>query len=101
LPEETLNFLEKYLNEKGKRVDLVTFDCTFLFFEAGYESRHMGLPDDQAMKEEFIRRKIADGHTMYAITHYSHNSFPLKETLDRAQKEYGFIPAFDGMQLEI
>ncbi|MFR1983841.1 MAG: MBL fold metallo-hydrolase [Christensenellaceae bacterium] len=50
LPAETLDFLETYMKARGAAVDLVTFDCTFLFYEAGSESRHMGLPDDEAMK---------------------------------------------------
>lgn len=101
LPEETLNYLEKYLNEKGKKVDFVTFDCTFLYRTAGEISRHMGLEDNKAMQTEFLRRGIADGHTRYAITHYSHNNMPLKETLVKAGEEYGYIPTFDGFCVEI
>lgn len=101
LPTETLDYLESYLIAKNKTVDFVTFDCTFLFHTAGEVSRHMGLEDNQAMQTEFIRRKIADGHTVYAITHYSHNNEPLKENLERAKSEYGFLPTFDGMRIEI
>lgn len=101
LPEETLDYLEKYLSFRDRRVDLVTFDCTFLFYEAGEAARHMGLPDNAAMKEEFLRRKIADGHTGYVITHFSHNSRPFKETLLRAEEEYGFKAAYDGYTTEI
>ncbi len=101
LPTETLDYLESYLTAKNKTVDFVTFDCTFLFRTAGEVSRHMGLEDNQAMQTEFIRRKIADGHTVYAITHYSHNNAPLKENLERAKSEYGFLPTFDGLRIEI
>ena len=101
LPEETLNYLEKYCKEKGKKVDFVTFDCTFLYRTAGEVSRHMGLEDNKAMQIEFLRRGIADGHTRYAITHYSHNNMPLKEILVKAGEEYGCIPTFDGLCVEI
>lgn len=101
LPAETLDFLETYMKARGAAVDLVTFDCTFLFYEAGSESRHMGLPDDEAMKKEFLRRGIADGNTGYVITHYSHNNAPLSETLERAEREYGFTAARDGLEIEI
>lgn len=100
LPTETLDFLQKYLTEKGKTLDFITFDCTFLFYTAGEISRHMGLGDNKAMQEEFLRRKIAGKHTMYAITHYSHNSSPLSETLKRAEEQFGYLPAFDGMTVE-
>lgn len=101
LSEETLDFLEEYVRKRGKAISLVTFDSTFLFYEAGENARHMGLPDNAAMKEEFLRRKIADVHTVYVMTHYSHNNFPFKETLERAERKYGFRAAYDGMTLEI
>ena len=101
LPIETLDYLQHYLTKKGKTLDFVTFDCTFLFRTAGEISRHMGLEDNKAMQEEFVCRKIANGHTVYAITHYSHNNFPLRETLQKAEKEYGYLATFDGLTVEI
>ena len=100
LPLETLDYLEEYLTKQGKTVDFVTFDCTFLFRTAGEISRHMGLEDNKAMQKEFLCRKIANEHTMYAITHYSHNNSPLRETLEKAEKEYGYLAAFDGFAVE-
>ncbi len=101
LPKETLDFLENYFVRKGKAVDFVTFDCTFLFGQGGEISRHMGLEDNLAMQREFERRKIANGGTRYAITHYSHNGNPLLETLTKAERAYGYTAAFDGMKVEI
>ena len=101
LPQATLDYLEEHFQKKGKMVDFVTFDCTFLRHTAGEASRHMGLEDNKAMQEEFLRRKIADGRTRYAITHYSHNSAPFLENLRQMGDEYGYIPAFDGLCVEI
>ncbi len=97
LPKETIDWLAAY----GKSVDFITFDCTFLYRTAGEISRHMGLEDNRAMQAEFLRRGIANGATRYAITHYSHNNEPFKETLEKAGEEYGYIPAFDGLIVEI
>jgi hypothetical protein len=93
--------LEEYFTKRERKVDFVTFDCTFLRHTAGEVSRHMGLEDNRAMQEEFFRRKIADGRTRYAITHYSHNGAPLSENLIELGNEYGYIPAFDGLCVEI
>jgi len=101
LPEETLRYLGAYFKEREEKVDLVTFDCTFLFHTAGEVSRHMGLEDNMVMKRCFEALKVTDGHTMYAITHYSHNGNPIRETLKRAEKEYGVVAAYDGTCLEI
>lgn len=59
IPRESLDYLGAYLRERGRRADLVSFDCTFLFFGAGEVSRHMGLPDCAAMRGEFLRRGVA------------------------------------------
>ncbi len=101
LPEESLDFLSAFLRKEGAAVNFVTFDCTFLYCPTGESARHMNLCDNAALREEFLARGIADGHTVYAITHFSHNSDPLSETLARAEREYGMIAAFDGMTLEI
>lgn len=101
LPMETLNFLEDYFKPTGKSVGLVTFDCTFLFDTAGEVSRHMGLRDNAVMKEELLCRGVVNQETKYVITHFSHNSEPFKENLAKAEKEYGFIAAYDGMEIKI
>ena len=96
LPMETLDYLQHVFENRARKIDGVCFDCTFLFHTAGEVSRHMGLGDNRAMQEELLSRNVVDKNTVYAITHYSHNSNPLVETLDRAQKEYGYIPTYDG-----
>ncbi|MBQ8884875.1 MAG: hypothetical protein IJY62_00655 [Clostridia bacterium] len=98
LPVETLDWLEAWAKHV-KRVDFVTFDCTFLFYTAGEISRHMGLGDNKAMQDEFIRRGIVDGRTQYAITHFSHNGAPLKERLESVEADYGYIASYDGLSL--
>ncbi len=101
LPAETLAHLEKLCKERGRAVDFITFDCTFLNGVGGENSRHMGLEDNRAMQEAFLRLGVANGGSRYAITHYSHNSAPLKENLQAAGEKYGYIPAHDGLIVEI
>ncbi len=100
LPAETLDFLEVHCQKRGA-VHFVTFDCTFLFGKGNATARHMGLEDNRAMQAEFLRRGIANEGTRYAITHFSHNSTPLQENLKKAEKEYGYIPACDGLCVDI
>ena len=42
-----------------------------------------------------------DDGTKFVITHFSHNGCPSQEAVARAEREYGFIAAYDGMTLEI
>lgn len=101
LPLQTLDYLQKYFSERKNKIDLITFDCTFLFHTAGNVSRHMGLEDNKAMLSELCFRGVADEKTRCVITHFSHNSAPLTENISRAEKEYGYIGAYDGLLLNI
>lgn len=96
LPKSTLNYLEAWVRTEGKTVNFVTFDCTFLFNPASENARHMGLRENKEMQAELLARGVVNADTKYAITHYSHNNNPLSETLERAEKEYGFLSTHDG-----
>lgn len=100
LPTQTVEFLQNRFSGR-KKVSFVTFDCTFVFNEAGEISRHMGLPDNRITQTLLEEKGICDGSTRYAITHYSHNNVPLSENLRRAEREYGYIASFDGLSVEI
>jgi phosphoribosyl 1,2-cyclic phosphate phosphodiesterase len=91
----------RFLSEHGAKVNLVTFDCTFVQNEGGEEARHMGLPDNVKVREELERAKICDSQTKYVITHFSHNANPLRANLAPLEKKYGVIAAYDGFTIEI
>lgn len=85
-----------YLAKKGKKADLVCFDCTFLRFTKGEEGRHMGIEDDMAVKAKLVACGVCDENTEYLITHYSHNNMPFSETLQGIEREYGVVALKDG-----
>lgn len=97
LPEEVYS----YLAERGKKVNAVTFDCTFLNFTKGPVGRHMGIEDNMAVKAEFEKYGVCDGNTKYYITHFSHNNMPLSETLTEIEQKYGVTALYDGMEIEV
>lgn len=101
LPLSTLTYLQSHFSGRKNKLSLITFDCTFLFYEAGEVSRHMGLEDNKAMLSWLKENGVADEKTRCAITHFSHNSNPLQETLERANKQYGYFAAYDGATLTI
>ena len=101
LPTESVDGLEAYLKAKNKTIDFITFDCTFLFKEAGAISRHMGLHENKILQTEFFRRGLLNENTRFAITHYSHNASPFLENLQKAELEYGVIAAYDGLTVKL
>ena len=84
-----------------KRADVVSCDCTFLWEEAAPDARHMGLKEAARTAERLRRAGVMDDGTKFVLTHFSYNSRPSQEAVERAEREYGFIAAYDGMTLEI
>jgi phosphoribosyl 1,2-cyclic phosphate phosphodiesterase len=90
-----------FLTNKGVRADVVAFDCTFAEHEGGYNARHMGIQDNMILKSELLSRGLVNESTKYIITHFSHNSNPLRERLAKIEREYSVTSAFDGYEIEI
>lgn len=97
LPEEDFLYLEK----EGKPVDLITFDCTFLYDKVSESARHMGVCENIRVLERFKKAGLVHGNTKKVLTHFSHNSFPTEDILKRAEEEVGAVAAYDGMKLEL
>jgi len=97
LPKEVYS----YLAERGKKVNAVTFDCTFLNFTKGSVGRHMGIGDNMVVKSLLEKNGVCDNNTKYYITHFSHNSAPLSENLRAIEKEYNVIALYDGMVVDV
>ncbi len=97
IPDDSMEFLKTL----KKRADVVSCDCTFLWEEAAPDARHMGLKEAARTAERLRRAGVMDDGTKFVITHFSHNSRPSQEAVERAEREYGFIAAYDGMTLEI
>jgi phosphoribosyl 1,2-cyclic phosphate phosphodiesterase len=98
---DTLKTLFDCIKTPKKAVDLVAFDCTFLFRKADENARHMGLENNKIMLEKMREIGLADGQTKAVITHYSHNGNPLSENLKRAENEYAFTAAYDGLEIKL
>lgn len=98
LPEDSVQFLSEI---GGRAADLINFDCTFLFADTESFARHMGLDENMRTLERLEGIGLADGHTKKVVTHFSHNAQPTPEALGRAEREYGVIAAYDGMEIEI
>ena len=98
LPQETYDYLASNLSDP---CDLITFDCTFLWEEGSGARRHMGLKDNAEVMLRLTECGLISPNTKKVITHFSHNSAPSCESLNRAEKEYGVLAAYDGMEIEI
>jgi phosphoribosyl 1,2-cyclic phosphate phosphodiesterase len=92
-PEDTLEYLA------GKKLDIVSFDCTFGTFNSTYK-RHMGLLDNELLLERLKEIGCVHSKTKCVVTHFSHHGCALHDELEKAAGKLGFIAAYDGMIVE-
>lgn len=93
----TVETLE-YLQSRGKIFDCVVMDSTM-----GIESwvYHMGFADNKALKEELLKRRLADERTRFVITHITHNNAETHDKIETIFERSGIEVAYDGMELLI
>lgn len=91
----------KFLADNNAKANLAAFDCTFL--DAPYETgrRHMCVEGDMILANRLEQAGIIDKSTIKVITHFSHNSNPVKERLEKIEQQFGVIAAYDGLSIEI
>ncbi len=91
-----------YLQKENKKVDLVSFDCTYQLNPSGGDGDgHMGVDDNIRLREKLLHLGICHQGTQYVINHFSHNSGVLHKELCEAVNPQGLAVAFDGMEVEL
>lgn len=82
----------------GKKLDLVSLDCTKgIDREADYIG-HMGAYTNMKTREKLIAIGAADEHTIFVANHFSHNGYAPIPELEAAMP--GFIISYDGLTVE-
>jgi len=79
---------------RGKRLDLVLFDCTFGPGQDG--GNHMGIVDNVIVRGRMMAEGIADEATRFVITHFSHNAHVSHDFVAAAGAAHGLDCAYDG-----
>lgn len=89
-----------YLAAHPVHLDLCSLDCTFANSGRGDQANHMGLADNEAMREKLFSLGLANDSTRFVVNHFSHNGpdvdydvfLPLAVSL-------GFEVSYDGMEI--
>ncbi|MCD8206058.1 MAG: MBL fold metallo-hydrolase [Clostridia bacterium] len=90
-----------FLSDMGAKASVVAFDCTMVSERSPAGARHMGFPNNLELRDELLKRGLADADTKFVITHFSHNSKPGKELLEKIERDCDVIAARDGMTIEV
>ncbi|MEK5395358.1 MBL fold metallo-hydrolase [Paenibacillus sp. FSL K6-2859] len=87
----TFNYL------RDKHLDVVSLDCNY-----GLEDRydyHMGISGCRIVREKLFDQNSCDTSTSFILTHFSHYSAELHDTLVKNTAEENFIISYDGMKV--
>lgn len=86
----------------GRRFDLVVLDCTGCMGETlDWRDGHMSLKTNLEMLSRLRSEGLADDDTVIVATHFSHNGGQTYDEMLAAEREYGILIAYDGMEIEI
>lgn len=90
--EEDMRFL------KGRRMDMISMDCTNGVFNFDYIG-HMSIEKNLLLRGKLIENGTADEETVFVANHFSHNGLAPHEELEKRLP--GFIVAYDGLTLTV
>ena len=95
----------EYLIKRGIVLNAISFDTTYGFENVlqkyGKADHHMGLLDNVSVKGFLDMNGVSDKNTICIATHYSHNGLDADyDKMCEHTDKYGFINAYDGMEIE-
>ena len=82
----------------GKKLDLVSLDCTKGIDRDADYIGHMGAYSNLKTRERLIAIGAADEHTVFVANHFSHNGYAPIPELEKAMP--GFVVSYDGLTVE-
>lgn len=96
LPDETV----QYLKEHPVHMDAVSLDCT-LRRESTLTSAHMDILNCKKTADLLKSIGCADENTVFLVSHIGHLLDRTHAELEREAAEFGFIVAYDTMEIEV
>lgn len=91
--EETWDRINQYY------FDCVVLDCTSVDKREFFKG-HMGFEENIEVKERMIKSGAAGSGTIFVSTHFAHSFAPFHQRLTDKLQPYGFVAAYDGLDIE-
>lgn len=86
--------------QQEKRYDLISFDCTgCLGLSWDWRNGHMSLKTNREVEERMRAYGLIDDKTIRVVNHFSHNGGQTYEEMLSEAHKYGFVVAYDGMEI--
>lgn len=91
--------IDDWLIANGKRIDLLSLDCTKGDVERSYTT-HMSMSEGRQIADRFLEKGIIDRNTQLYYNHFSHHCGMVYDELVTAARKYGFCVTWDGLEIE-
>ncbi|MBQ3489886.1 MAG: PhnP protein [Clostridia bacterium] len=91
----------QYIEKEKLYFNAISYDCTNVDIPSSLKSSHMSIDNILALHERLSKIGAVDKNTTEIINHFSHNAKPLQHILEERVKDYGWLVAYDGMQVQI
>ena len=92
--------IDEYLKDNGKKIDLLSLDCTKCDNDFGYYV-HMSMAEGKSIADRFSEKGLLSDNVKLYYTHFSHNSGQIYDDMVPRAKKYGFNVAYDGLEIII
>ena len=93
--------IDDFLAENGKKIDLLSLDCTKCDKEFDYYT-HMSMSEGRKIADRFIKKGLIKENAKLYYTHFSHTAGMIYDDMKNVAKEkYGFEVAYDRLTINI
>lgn len=92
--------IDDYLQENGKKIDLISLDCTKCDNDFGYNS-HMSMKEGREIADRFLKKGLFSDNVKLYYNHFSHNGGQVYDELIERAEKYGFKVAYDGLEITL
>ena len=84
---------------KGEKID-----CIFLYESFGlrdYTFSHLNIKSFDEYINTLKQNRLLNKNCLVYATHLTHDGNPLHEELEQILNKYGYMPAYDGLEIEL
>lgn len=92
--------IDDYLKDNGKKIDLLSLDCTKCDNEVAYYT-HMSMAEGRGIADRFIKKGLLAENAKLYYNHFSHNGGQIYDDLVERAKKYGFEVTYDGLTITL
>ena len=84
---------------KGEKIDCIFLDESFGLRD--YTFSHLNIKSFDEYINTLKQNRLLNKNCLVYATHLTHDGNPLHEELEQILSKYGYMPAYDGLEIEL